>query len=131
MKRKKILKIINEELNLHLTEEDLNQYKGIEKGLDSKLIDLINEYRDLSEEEKEKQPLLWWLLKKSTAYYKFRKEVADYIDKSQNPDTICGNCTRLYEHITSRTYICDWVGFDDKGNDNIAFDGWCKYWTNK
>ena len=122
MKQEKIINLIKEEL------QKLDSYSNIEEGLDEKLIELINEYKSLPKEKKDSVPLLWWLLKKSTAYYKKTKEESDYIDESENTNTICGNCTRLYEHTTSGKYICDWVGFDKEGNDDIAFNGWCKYW---
>ena len=102
--------------------------KGM-KPVDPHLQTLIDKYYELPVEEQAKQPLLWWLLRQPTAKFKFSKEFADY--KHAEGKDKCSTCSRAYQHLLSKDFICDWVGSGDNSDDTIHPDDWCKYWTNK
>ena len=99
---------------------------GLEEGLRPELKELLNQYKSLSKEKQETEPFLWWMLQKSTAYFKMTKEVANYTDNSASEDQSCSNCRHIYKG--QRSYICDQVGLNAEGNDDINPSGWCKLW---
>ncbi len=102
--------------------------KQAKKGTHSLISKLIDEWNKLSDEVKSENPLLWWLLGKSTAYFKMPKEEALYTDKSTVKGQMCSNCMFSYQHIESGNYICDQIGMDKKKNDLIKPAGWCRLW---
>lgn len=101
-----------------------------QRPVDPLLQALINKYHKLPPEEQAKEPVLWWILKQSTAYFKYSKEFADYKVPAEGKDK-CGNCSRAYQNVLSKEYICSWVGAGSDGDDRIKPEDWCKYWTNK
>ena len=129
MKLDEARKIIRKVISSYLEENDEEEkflYPGVEEDLPEQLKSLVDEFRELPLEEREEIPLLWWMLKKSTANFKMSKEGSDYTDDSASEEQYCSNCSRIY--MSHGGFICDWVGKNKEGNDNIQLGGWCKFW---
>lgn len=82
----------------------------------------IERWRALPDEEKESQPLLYWLLGDGTPPYKMSKKDSQYTDKSTVRDQRCANCQFAYQNNSDGNYICSQI------RDDIKPLGWCKLW---
>lgn len=83
----------------------------------------VERYREeVSEEEKERRPLLYWLLGSGTPPYKMGKEESEYVDETSQAQK-CANCRFAYQKvIDSKRFICSQIdGF-------IKPAGTCKLW---
>lgn len=83
----------------------------------------IERWRELPIEERENQPLLYWLLGEGTPDYKMSKDDSEYVDESQVEGQTCKNCEFAYHSLSNDTYICSQI------SGPIMLDGWCKLWV--
>lgn len=98
------------------------EYKKARKKAPQSVQQRIEEYDNLSKEDKAKIPLLYWILGTGTPPYKMSKEDSHYIDESTDVSETCGNCKFLYHQPLRNSYICS------KIRGNVAVEGWCKFW---
>lgn len=76
---------------------------------------------EVPEDQKERQPLLYWLLGTGTPAYKMSQEDANVKHEPQNGQK-CGNCEYAYYPNDKDYIICSQVRDKFKEND------WCKLW---
>jgi hypothetical protein len=81
----------------------------------------IEEFRKLPVEERAQKPLWSFLFGDGTPTFKMTKLEASYTGESPYEGN-CGNCVHAYQHVTTGTYICDWM------RGAIAPTGWCRVW---
>jgi hypothetical protein len=82
----------------------------------------VARFRELPLEEREKLPLLWWLLNDTTQAFKPSKKESLYTDFARTGTQRCDNCSYSYLNIHHRVYICSQI------RGCIKMTGWCKYW---
>lgn len=82
----------------------------------------IVEYDKLSREEKEKIPLLYYILGDSTPTFKMSKEDARYTDKSNISNQACATCEFIYLKLANKKHICSQI------RGHIKLSGWCRLW---
>lgn len=82
----------------------------------------ILEWRKLPKKERDKKPLLYWLLGSGTPPYKMSKKDSNYIGKSVKGMN-CGNCRYTFRRHVNDELICSQI----KGN--IKLDHWCRLWV--
>jgi hypothetical protein len=82
----------------------------------------VERYREeVDEEEKEYEPLVYWLLGSGTPPYKMEKADADYaIEPFENQK--CGNCEFYYEGVDGRG-VCSQI------RGEIKREHWCRLWV--
>lgn len=85
--------------------------------------DRIEEYDKLSKEQKEKIPLLYWILGTGTPAYKMSKKDSHYIEESDVPNQDCANCKYLYWNVSRERYICSQI------RGEVVEEAWCHLWA--
>ena len=83
----------------------------------------IERWKQLSEEERKKRPLLYWLLGSGTPPYKMSQKETKYTDNSQVEGQTCGNCEFAYLKVANKKFICSQI------RDEIKPSGWCDRWV--
>lgn len=97
-------------------------YPDAGKNAQPEVVEAIERWKKLPEEEKVAGPLWHWLLGASTPVYKLPKEAADYQDPSPVASRRCGNCRYAYQHVLTKTSICSVV------RGPIKPSAWCRLW---
>ena len=82
----------------------------------------IQEFRNLSPEERAKKPLLYYLLGSGTPPYKMTKKDSNYVGKTVNRMN-CGNCRFTFQRHVNKEYICSQI------SGNVELDHWCRLWV--
>ncbi|GAG09711.1 unnamed protein product [marine sediment metagenome] len=82
----------------------------------------VRRFRSLPIEQRERRPLLYWLLGSGTPPYKTAPEDADYVDPSETPDQACSNCAHAWQNLGTGITICALI------RDPIAPGAWCRFW---
>jgi len=82
----------------------------------------IERFRQLSEDERSKQPLLYWLLGTGTPPYKVSAEDSEYSDISTDKGKTCSNCEWYYIKVANNKGICS------KIEPYVEPLGWCNRW---
>lgn len=67
-------------------------------------------------------PLLYALLGSGTPPYKMSPADATYVSSAPMSRMTYGNCVRAYQHVTSKTFICDQI------RGEIQPSAWCRLW---
>lgn len=98
------------------------KYSKAYKNARDKVKEAIEEFRNLSKEEKQDIPLLYWLLGTGTPAYKMSKVDAAYQSKPRGHQK-CGNCEFAYKKLANDKFICSWM------RGKIELDGWCRLWV--
>lgn len=100
------------------------EYKKARDKAPASVTERIKQYDQLSDEEKKKTPLLYWVLGTGTPAYKMSKKDSEYSDQSTDPSQICGNCKFLYYNPVRKAYICSQI------RGRVKVEGWCRLWKN-
>lgn len=109
--------------------DNSNMYLDAGKDAPDVIKSAIEQFRNLSPEERAKQPLLWWLLGEGTPNYKMSKEDSQYVDKSTVDGQFCKNCKFLYKRIDGGKYICSQINENDEpSKGEVKLAGWCRLW---
>lgn len=83
----------------------------------------IAEFHKLPNAVKQKTPLLYYILGTGTPPYKMTHKDSEYTDKSDNSDTVCGNCEFSYQKVINKKFICSQI------RGHIQPEGWCNQWV--
>jgi len=97
------------------------EYNDVGNKSQPEVKEAIDRFHKLSDKEKAKQPLLYWLLQDSTPKFKISKKDSKYTDKSEIPQK-CQNCKFLYFKPSNERYICSQIA------GLISPEGWCDRW---
>lgn len=81
----------------------------------------IEDFRNLSDEEKSNKPLLYFILGDGTPAYKMDRSDAEYTDNSKGEQN-CANCEFSYQKVATGRYICSQL------SGEIKLEGWCRLW---
>ena len=81
----------------------------------------VERFRKLPVEEREKKPLLYWLLGSGTQPYKTSREDSQYTDKTYGKQR-CDNCVHAFKNVVNDKCICSQI------QEEIKPEGWCKLW---
>lgn len=109
--------------------ETSNLYPEAGKNAPDSVKAAIEEFRNLSPEERAKTPLLYWLLGEGTPNYKMSKKDSRYVDVSQVKGQACGNCKSLYKRVTNGKYVCSQINeIGSPSEGKISISGWCNFW---
>lgn len=79
-------------------------------------------HKQVPAEQKQDQPLLYYILGDGTPPYKMSQEDSDYVDESDVEGQTCANCEYAYKKVAYDKHICSQIRGD------IAPDGWCRLW---
>lgn len=102
-----------------------------EAGTDAppEVAEAVSRFRGLPDEERERIPLLYWILGSGTPPYKMAKDDARYTDRSADTDTVCANCEYMYTKTATVVdpdseplHICSQV------TGSVRPMGWCRLW---
>ena len=83
----------------------------------------VERFKKLPEAEREKSPLLFWLLGEGTPNYKVSAKDSEYADISTDKGKTCSNCEWYYVKIANNKGICS------KIKPYVKPAGWCNLWT--
>jgi hypothetical protein len=82
----------------------------------------VERFRLLPESEKEKLPLLYWLLGEGTPPYKMSRIDSKYTVLSPVAGQNCANCIFTYLQPKRNVYICSQIA------GTILPEAWCRLW---
>ena len=122
---KKIKKII-----ISTLKTVLGQYSYLKAGEGAQpgVKEAIKDFKELSDEEKSKTPLLYWLLGTGTPEYKMSKLDSDYADETPAKGQTCDNCEYAYtKTITIPSGDPDVICSQVTGR--VQEKGWCRLWV--
>lgn len=85
----------------------------------------VERWKKLPEKEKEKKPLLYWILGSGTPPYKMSMSEAQYTTNSEVSGQTCGNCEFAYLKISNKKFICSQI------RGRIQPSGWCRLWKSQ
>ena len=105
-----------------IKEAEDNLYSGTGDNAPPEVKKAILRWRELPKEERNAQPLLYWLLGSGTPPYKEAPQAADYTDESEVEGQTCANCEFAYLKIANKKFICSQI------SGHIKPKGWCKRW---
>ncbi len=102
-------------------------YPGAGKDAHPGVKEAIKEFKELPDEEKGEQPLLYWLLGTGTPEYKMGKQESDYAEETPVRSQTYVNCEYAYtKTITIESgdpdHICSQI------TGRIHAEGWCRLW---
>ena len=83
----------------------------------------VEEFRELSDDERAEKPLLYRVLGSGTPAYKLSKKDSKYTDDSVVEGENCRNCEFIYYSLSADKYICSQV------SGEIKPKGWCDRWV--
>jgi hypothetical protein len=83
----------------------------------------IERFLSLSEKERAKMPLLYWLLGEGTPNYKVSAKDSEYTDVSKDKKHTCANCEWFFLKVANHKGICS------KIEPYVKAEGWCNRWT--
>ena len=103
-------------------------YKDAGKDAAEGVKQSIEEFKNLTDEEKSKIPLLYYLLGTGTPEYKMSKEDSAYEDLTTVSGQTCGNCEFAYTKTATIAsgdpdHICSQI------TGRISEPGWCRLWV--
>ena len=101
-------------------------YDYLNAGNDAQpeVLEAIERFRELPEEERQEEVLLYWLLGSGTPPYKVSKEDSEYTDDADSKQS-CDNCEFLYLKNNNNKYICSQI------RGRVKPSGWCNRWENQ
>ena len=99
-----------------------NLYENAGLNANQHIQKAIEEFRQLSPEERAEKPLLYYLLGSGTPPYKMSKKDSNYIGKTIKGMN-CGNCRFTFMRYVNKQYICSQIEGDVKLNH------WCRLWV--
>jgi len=97
-----------------------HEYNDAYKYAPDEVKQLIDKFRALPEDEKDKKPLLYYIIGTGTPKYKMEKADSDYIDESKTKGQSCGNCEFAYYKPAKKKFICSQV------RGEITKPAWCR-----
>lgn len=97
-----------------------NEYLDAGSNAQPEIQEAIERFRSMSDDERAKMPLLWWLLGSSTQFFKMTKADANY---TSGMSFGCANCNYIYKSVRSDQYICSQI------RGAISRSGWCRLWN--
>lgn len=98
-----------------------NQYPDAGVNASPEINKKIEDFRNLSDEEKNQTPLLYYILGDGTPPYKMEPRDANYTDNATGEQT-CGSCEFSYQKVATGNHICSQI------RGGIQLRGWCKLW---
>lgn len=102
-----------------------NEYPnaGIPGQAPPEVVEAVDRFRELPDDERAALPLLYWLLGDGTPPYKMGKEESRY---GAPPPTaqgrICGNCRYGYARVINGQLLCSQI------EGEIGWGAWCRLW---
>lgn len=98
------------------------RYPNVGGDAQPEVQEAIRRYKEMSPEERGKEPLLYWLLGSGTPPYKDSREATEYTDTSETEGQTCGNCSFTYFRTATQQFICSQI------RGVIQPGGWCNRW---
>ncbi|MHA2020364.1 MAG: high-potential iron-sulfur protein [Candidatus Thorarchaeota archaeon] len=98
------------------------KYEKAKKNAPPGTKESIDRFDQMSDEYKEKTPLLYHVLGESTPAYKMSQADSDYVKTSKVPSQNCENCIFTYHQPKRDVYICSQI------RGKIRLSGWCRLW---
>jgi hypothetical protein len=98
------------------------EYPEAGKNAQPEVKEAVERFRQLSDEEKSANPLLYWLLGAGTPPYKVSKKDCDYKEQTEIPNQTCANCEFFYLKPSKQIYICSQI------EGKVGKQAWCNRW---
>ena len=96
---------------------------GVPGKAQPEVVEAVERFRSLPAEQRNRMPLLYWLLGAGTPVYKMDKEASAYGPTPPGrKGEICGNCRFAYARVLNGQLICSQIEGD------IAWKAWCRFW---
>ena len=83
--------------------------------------DLIDDFKSLPKQVRDKKVLLYYILRSGTPPYKMSKKQSAYHNQPHGNEK-CGNCKFTYQKVINGKYICSQI------RGKIKLEAWCKLW---
>lgn len=107
-----------------LLREQKFEYESVDEKAEPQpeVKEAVERFRNMDEEERDTNILLYWLLGSGTPPYKMSQEDAQYSDNAGTQETACANCEFFYQKVPTGEYICSQI------RGKVRPEGWCNQW---